>query len=368
MSTITTSSATGIIKYPEVIGLISVNIAIAISWIAYHEYQPQLLHSLNLEHLSDFLLYAKIIILVVVPPIAGYISDKIMNKGGRYILVLLTGIYFTAMIFMIVATMISVAHLQWVATVIPVFLVLWLIGMNVFHAPANALIDRFADRKYLPFVMGLVIMCTQMVYALEPIVISLISFFGDVLTFVVGGLLIAGTGAYFYYRTQDEIAELQINSREEAYSPNDFEDWVKIFLGALAIGWAHGLIMNYIPQKLSTQIGGFPISDDLFAFLLLAFAALAAFLIGKWLQGKDVDKYIYGAMITLLISSVIFMLISNKEIFVIAAIAMVLAQSLLHVSILPFAFTRISASKVTFAVGVFFGGTELLNGMLEVLF
>ena len=92
------------------------------------------------------------------------------------------GIGVTAMIFMVVASMISTAHLVDMRTILPIMIVLWLISMNIFISPANSMIEAFAPAKKLPIVMGFLFMVIELIYALEPLVVALVQFFGDTLT------------------------------------------------------------------------------------------------------------------------------------------------------------------------------------------
>src|SRR5210317_818533 len=94
------------IKWPEIWSLAALNASIDICWIAYHEYQPKLLAGFGLTDLATLLIYAKAIILVVIPPIAGLLSDKMIHRNNNVYFIFLIGIVATSMIFMIVATII----------------------------------------------------------------------------------------------------------------------------------------------------------------------------------------------------------------------------------------------------------------------
>ena len=82
---------TNSLKWREVYSLAALNAAVVISWIAYHEYQPILMENLGITHLLDFLIIAKAIILVTIPPIAGWLSDKILKKNGKYLIIFMDG-------------------------------------------------------------------------------------------------------------------------------------------------------------------------------------------------------------------------------------------------------------------------------------
>ena len=83
-----TESSKNNIKWPEIFSLASLNVAVAISWIAYSEYQTVILGEFGLNELGLFLIVAKAIILVTIPPLAGLLADMIMRK--RIIILLST--------------------------------------------------------------------------------------------------------------------------------------------------------------------------------------------------------------------------------------------------------------------------------------
>ncbi len=63
------------IHWRQIWSLIALNASIIISWIAYHNYQSQLLEQFNYQHYEGFLQKAKLYILLVIPPLAGFLSD-----------------------------------------------------------------------------------------------------------------------------------------------------------------------------------------------------------------------------------------------------------------------------------------------------
>ena len=139
-------------KWKQVYALALLSAAIGISWIAYHEYQPLILAKFGYSEFGRFLLIAKGVILVAIPPFAGWLSDLMSKRKGQPFLVFSYGIGSTAMVFMIVATMLSQASLGAVGQFLPIMIVLWLISMNVFTSPAISMIDSFAPKEKLPMV------------------------------------------------------------------------------------------------------------------------------------------------------------------------------------------------------------------------
>ena len=79
-----TNSTSISLRWPEIYSLAALSAAVSISWIAYHEYQPHLLERFGLQDLSLFLVISKGIVLVIIPPVAGWIADVILRKTGKF--------------------------------------------------------------------------------------------------------------------------------------------------------------------------------------------------------------------------------------------------------------------------------------------
>lgn len=252
-------------KWKEIIALALLNMAVAISWIAYHEYQPILLDGLNMNHMIAFLLLAKAFILVLIPPISGRISDYVSKHSGKFLTVYTIGISVTAMIFMIAATLISLSSSVDVTPIFPVVIILWVIAMNIFIAPANSMIQTFAPTKKIPVVMGVLFFATELVYALEPIIETLIGFFGATTTFIVGGVLIAVTGFYFIRISSDEAAQLKEyvdNSQEK----QPFTSYILISLVGLFLGVGKAFLIEFIPQYIHSSNFDLGVTGSHFSF------------------------------------------------------------------------------------------------------
>ena len=346
------------IKWPEILSLGALNAAIAISWIAYLEYQPVLLQRFSLTGLADLLMIAKALILVVIPILSGWASDKFLRKG-KYMMVYMTGISATAMIFMIVAGLISLGPENSLAAVLPVMVVLWLIGMAVFIAPAFAMLSAMADKHRLPLAMGVIILCTDLIYAAEPLVIELVRFFGETLTFVVGGILVLGTGYLFYRKTTDEADE---RIRQTLGPTVDVSTKWKTVIGvAMALGLGRAFLVEYIP---STNV--IHMDARSYAFYLLGGAAVIAFASAPLVTRLGIRNVLQHASGLMGVGILMLLLGStNQLIFITGSIFLALGFGLTNVSGLPYIFSKTSLRQVTTAIGVFLGVSAIAEGLFE---
>ncbi|MCA6075525.1 MFS transporter [Fulvivirga sedimenti] len=348
------------IKWPEVLSLGALNAAIAISWIAYLEYQPVLLQRFGLTGLSTLLVFVKALVLILVPVVAGWIADRNLARRSKYFMTYMIGISATAMIFMIVASIISLGPEHGIAAILPVMVVLWLIGMAVFIAPAYSMLVSFANKKNLPIAMGVVILITDLIYSLEPLVISLIQFFGETLTFVVGGILVLGTGYLFYRLTTDEVYERVQQSANPGSVKTSVSTILKI---GLMLGVGRAFLVEYIPVNSPLKI----FNGDQFSFMALGLAALIAFVSSRYVIRtgiRSVLQYTIGMMIIGIL--IILMAGNNSVLFVAGSLLLATGFGLANVSGLPYVFGRIAPRHITIGIGAFLGASAIAEGIFEI--
>ncbi len=360
---------TEVLKWREVYSLALLNAAVVISWIAYHEYQPVLMEKIQITHLLDFLVIAKAIVLVTVPPFAGWLSDYILQRNGKYLIVFTVGIGATAMIFMVVATLISTHHLMDVRTLLPFMIVLWLVSMNLFISPANSMIEAFAPAQKLPIVMGFLFLITELLYASEPIIVGLVSFFGDTLTFIVGGILIAGAGVLFHVVSSDEVLQrkqelIAITGRQSV----PIISYAAILVIGIQLGLGKAFLIEYFPETFSEKFPSFGSWGQYISFGLLGFSAVLGFLIGKFVSTRSLTQIILISFGSLFLGLFTMILSQNLALIMVSGVLSATAFSFINVSGLPFVIQNLTVRHVTYGVGIYLGASEIATGILEYLY
>jgi hypothetical protein len=359
--------ATGSANWNQIYSLIALNAAIVISWIAYHNYQPKVLEIFKFQDLSFFLVVAQSLILVFIPPIAGIVGDRVIRAGGNRFVVFTVGISVTAMVFMCVAFTVGTASTINLTAALPFMIVIWLISMNIFHSPANSMLEMFAPAKSLPSAMALMVMTTELLCALEPLIVDFVDFIGPVSTFALGGALLVITG-YFFRRTTRNLT-LTRNYDDVQKSESNF---FFVLLAGIALGFAVALIKNYLPRKIDVSaladgVTHLTFSGPVVVSMLLAIAAIVA-----WPMSKAVDKMgtwkalLYG-LIGTFASLALIALFSNSLILIILAFITAPFFSLASVSAFPFALSKLSVRNVTLGTGIFFGSVELADGLMNIM-
>jgi len=356
------------LRWNEIYSLAALSAAVSISWIAYHEYQPQLLEKFGLNELSLFLIVAKGIVLVTIPPIAGWIADAILRKTGKFFMVFSIGIGITAMVFMGVATIIGAGTISKITFMLPYMIVLWLIAMNIFTSPALSMIESFAPEQKLPLVVGFLFFVTQLIYALEPLVVQLVQFFGDTITFVVGGVLIAGTGYIFHRVSSDEVVARRKQTMEKKSESVSSVDILKILSIGFVLGIGNAFLVEYVPFKVESSFATSSALGGYLSFGLLGFSALLAFLLSGYVSRRGFKNVLIPSIGGVLVATALLVIASSFEIFVLAGIMLAFAFGIVNVSGLPFAISKLSWRNITFGIGAFIGASYIVEGVLEYLY
>lgn len=350
-------------NWNQIYGLMALNAAIVISWIAYHNYQPKVLELFNFKELTFFLIVAQAVILVIIPVFAGWVGDKMIKKNGNSLVVFTIGISVTAMVFMCVAFIVGSTNMINLTQALPVMIVIWLISMNIFHSPANSMLELFAPAKKLPAAMAMMVLTTDLLYAFEPVVVNIVDWMGPVVTFAFGGVLLIVTGYYFRSTTQ------QVNfSRDTNESKAKESNLVPVLLAGICFGVIDALIKEFLPHwllaKTDTEL---PIqSSGMIVSLVLIVAAIAA-----WPLSFQVDKLgekkgmVIGVAGTLVCLALVY-LMPFAYVALLFAIVSGIFLSLASVAAFPFALQNLSVKNVTLGTGLFFGSVEVAIGIVSI--
>ena len=178
METISLSREQGQIHWKQLWSLAALYGSVIIGWIAYENYQPKLLEKFEFTGYSFLLTLAEGIILVATPPLAGMLGDRYRFEKGHRLPIITSGISFAAMIFMAVAFTLLGNPGEVFKWVLPILIVCWLIAMSIFTSPALSTLELFTPVDKLPRAMAVLTIVSNLLYAMEPVIVDLIDFLG----------------------------------------------------------------------------------------------------------------------------------------------------------------------------------------------
>lgn len=364
----TTTSAQSTIRWKQVIALMALDVAIIISWIAYHKYQPALLDQFKFTEFTLPLMILQGVILFVTPPIAGMLADRLIRKGGNRLPVITIGINFVSMVFMVVALTVFANPDGIIRLLFPVMIALWLISMNIFHSPAISTVEMFVPAHKLPLVIALFAVIAEVAHAVEPSIVDLIEFFGGPLTFAVGGLLVFGTGWWFSRSTKN----LHAQTGDEG-AINDYNVQKSNFALVFLLGAGFGLFTMFFFEvfpiweeaKLdilkATHLTGNSLTS-----LLLVFSALVSYPLSILVEKRGTRPMaLLSAGLCVLLLLGIWQLNGTPVLILMALFA--ISYALCAVSFLPIAFLSLEKRYKIFGIGLFFSGIELAPSVWDVV-
>lgn len=354
-------TAGGDVLWKQLISLSTLYASVIIGWIAYYNYQPQLLQEYNFKDLTLFLYIAQGIIMVVTPMIAGKLGDKFRMKAGKRLPLISAGVSFAAMIFMATAFTLYTDPGPIFRWILPVLIVLWLFSMSLFTSPAISTIELFVPVDKLPTAMAMLTIVYGLIYAIEPIIVDLINFIGAPLTFVAGGVAVFLSGL-----------SLKGNTRIISDVPKKTEVGKSDYTYAFALGIIYGLVttvlFNLFPIWFETKkFTVFGLSGGGITTVVLVFVAIMSLPMGKFTEKRSVY---FTILLSILITAVFVFGIFFSEGFTMLLVLLILfsiGYTMMSVSFLPLALSVIKDAQKVFGVGVFFAGFELPNGVLEAV-
>jgi hypothetical protein len=363
------NTATAEIRWSAIISLLALDLAILISWFAYHGYQGELLTRFGVMDHAFSLTVLQGLILFVTPPLAGLAADRLMRGGGSRVTVVNIGINFVSMVFMVVAVTITVQQPSaFLKMIFPIMVVLWLISMNIFHSPAISSIETFVPESKLPIVIAIFAILADLIAATDPILKDLIEEISAPVVFAAGGALVFLTGLWFSRAAK----KLQIQGAEAQRKPDADRksNLLMVFLLGLVVGAATTCFFKYFPLWLDSGHTGAAalvgLKPEVFTSILIAIAAVLTFPMGLLAAKIGTAKLARAAAVVC--TAIIAGLLYTKGtpaliLFFLYPIGFAAAT----VSFLPIAFTKLEKRHLVFGIGVFFAGVELLSSVVDVV-
>lgn len=232
------------------------------------------------------------------------------------------------------------------------------------------MIEAFAPAKKLPIVMGFLFLVTELVYAIEPVVVALVTYFGDTLTFVVGGVLIAGSGIIFHRVSSDEVLQRKsdLMNADRVPGRQRFISYASIVMVGLFLGIGKAFLIEFLPDHVANSFPKYAEYGEYLSFAILGFCAITGFLVSRAIARMKLWKVISWSFVILLVGVFILLFSPSFEVLLAGTIIIAVAFTLINISGLPFAIQNLSVRHVTYGVGIYIGASEVLTGLFEYMF
>jgi MFS family permease len=348
------------IHWQTIFSLAALDAGILISWTAYHNFQPKLLLHFHFQHLSGFVMIAQAIVMLSIPLMAGWVTDYYRHKGGTGFSVFAVGISVASMIFMAVAFTISDQTFIDLVWLLPVLIVFWLISMNVFHSPANSILEAFSLHPALPTMMAVLTIAKVVINAFQPVLLATLEGVGGSLTFIIGGVILIVSGIWFSRATRN----LSIEHHEDGAQAKD-RFFPVILFGGLA-GLVNVLFLHFFPHILEIKFGEREtiFESHVYVSMTLIVTAIVAFPLSRWINVETIYKPLlmslmicFLAMFVILISDLFLITVASLLVFSVG-------YALVLITAFPYALQNITVRNATLGTGLFFASFEFF----EVIF
>jgi len=365
-SAVSSSSSTSI-RWSQLISLTLLSASIAISWVAYHNFQAPLLEKFGFQHLSRFVLIVQAIVLLVIPPLAGALGDRYRKKGRSNLPVVMAGIGIVAMIFMSVATTIAISPEGVFRWLFPILVTLWLIAMNIFHAPAIAGLEDMVSAEKMPIAVGLLTLVTDLAYSLEPIIVPIAQTVGAPITFAAGGILILLSGILY----RNKMGSLYTGSAKDSnniitHQTVSRSGFVMVFVNGVLLGICMAFIQDILPNLQIAQraiVGG-----DQLAAAILAMAAVLAFFAGRVAVSFGWQRSFIPIICVALLLTFVFSVTIPEWLFALVMGMFIVTLAFASVTALPSSFARLRPEHKAMGIGLFLAGSELMASLIRLGF
>lgn len=357
------SDSDGSIRWPQVFSLVGVDAAALLSWMAYNEYQSSLLDRFGYAVYGGAFMVLQVLVLVITPPLAGHLTDRLLARGAARFVVVNLGISLAAMIFMATALALAVPVTGWLARLFPLLVVLWMISMNIFHAPALSMLELCAPPRRLTGVAAAFVVFAGLLNALEPSISVLIDALGAPLTFAAGGVCVLAAGAGFFHLSRDLPHVSDAVGAPGVVSSR----FITVLLLGAALGFGEALMNDLLPHWINRMGDLLPGVDPAWqSSALYGIAALAAWPLGRLGDRVTPGRLAgWGGLAGLLLGVTAW---SGPAPWSTLALGLFpAAYAALAVTALPVVFRCLVPEYKTLGVGLLFSGVELAGGLVRLV-
>lgn len=355
------TSTAGNVLWKQLFSLSTLYASVIIGWIAYYNYQPQLLKTYGFTDLTLFLYIVQGMIMVITPLIAGRLGDQFRSRAGKRLPVISAGVSFAAMIFMATAFTLFTEPGPVFKWILPVLITLWLFSMALFTSPAISTVELFVPVNKLPTAMAMLTIVYGLLYAIEPVIVDLINLIGAPLTFVAGGVAVFLSGLMLKGNTRI-ISDMP---RKKEYGKSDY---TYTFALGIVYGLVTTVLFNLFPDWFTEKnFTLFGLSGNGIVTIVLVFVAVLSLPVSKFTEKRSVYFTILISIMATVILLISLYFASGFTVLLVLLILFSVAYAMMSVSFLPLALTVIKDANKVFGVGVFFAGFELPNGILEAV-
>ncbi len=356
------------IVWRQVWGLSALLAAVIFSWTIYGIYQPQILQNLGFAKLAAWLGVFQGALGVVIEPIVGGISDRVMRRRGSRLPMITTGVTLAGLIFVSVALLIQVnlpVEARWL---VPVLMTLWVISMIIFRGPVVALLQQSAPLAAIPQANVVLTVVFGLVSALEPLLSYLFRQVGGAITLMLGAIaLVVGASVLYALAPPRRLfAGKQANQPLLPIATAAKLRLAMIFAVGVGTGLCQNLLLRTFPNALATS----NLSVPLITSGVLLISAVSAVPLQAAINGLGLSQSMLWGTAAVTLCTGLALLQPNGLVTVGLILLAGAAFGIIFIGQIPFALTTGPNDRAGLSTGLLFGGigaaTALVSALLQV--
>ncbi|MEM6254648.1 MAG: MFS transporter [Cyanobacteria bacterium P01_D01_bin.156] len=343
----------------QVLGLASVQGAIALTWVIYNLYLEDLLVTLGFSAaLATTLLIVENAMGAVMEPLMGSFSDQRQHWVGSRFPQIALGLILAAVCFLGIPLVFLVGSS--VKSLLPVILVTWALAMTVFRSPALSLLGRYAFEADLPQAASVLTMVGGVTGAMAPLASDFILGMGALAAFSIGTtvLLLAALVLRQVHPNQT------VSTSPSSTGANARMPWANLpWIVGTGAGVALGLRLLLTSFPTAVAATGFSQPKLMMAalFLTVAVSALPCGQLATRLGNRVAMLLGLGGMVA---ATGITNVMATSGIAMFVAIAIGIAFSLIGNGTLPYALSMVPPTKAGLGTGLYFSGGAMAMSLL----
>lgn len=345
------------VLWSRVVGLATVQGAIALMWVIYNLYLVNLLTDMGFSAaLATGLLVIENLLAMVMEPLMGSLSDRLQHQMGTRFPLISLGSILAAGCF-IALPIVAVTDLKTaLQQVFPLMTVAWALAMTVFRSPALSLLGRYAIGTKLPQAASILTLVGGLAGAMGPLAGQMILGWGAPVAFGIGsGVLLLAAAVLWISGPNQQI---------ETSRPSDLRlpmetvpvPWrqLPLIFGA-GVGVTFGfrslmLLFTRTANQLSEDAGGLIVGC---IFVALAMTAIPAGALATRLGNR---RAMVGGLALMALDCVLIGSAQHTASAIAFALLFGAAFSLVSNGTIPFALSLVPAQKAGLGTGLFFSG------------
>ncbi|MGG6294642.1 MFS transporter [Leptolyngbya sp. AN02str] len=344
----------------QVWALAAVQGAIALMWVIYNLYIPQLLTAVGVSAvLAGVLILIENGLSALMEPLMGNFSDRAQRWVGSRFPFISAGVALTSVLFLGLPAIAIFGANSPIARWVLIFIAIaWALAMTVFRSPALSLLGRYAIGTNLSQAASILTLVGAVVGAVAPFASERLVQLGAPLTFGLGTGVLLGSAAVL--RAVHPPEPMLVTSSVPGSDRIRWRFLLGRLVGLFCVGMGVAVGFRLMMQVFPAVLSQLPNADDRMILALIFVAiAITAIPAGTLATRLGNVRALLLGLSAIAVCVLLLLMVRNVAVAAILAIALGACFSLVSNGSLPFALSLVPPNKAGLGTGTYFGGAAI---------